>query len=162
MAIGRSGTGVVTLPSTTSGKLYVTPGAGNIAIHAPIADNGAGVLDLVKSGISTLTLSGANTYTGVTTINTGNLTISHASALGTTAGNTIINATGSTATGGQLQLTGDINSAENITITGLAGILVPLPPSRYSQYHQHTQRQHHPVQPDRRTSVLPPATQVPG
>ena len=83
LAIGASGTGVVTLPSTTSGELYVTPGAGNIAIHAPIADNGAGVLALVKSGSSTLTLSGNNTYTGATTINTGTVVISHANALGT-------------------------------------------------------------------------------
>jgi fibronectin-binding autotransporter adhesin len=80
LAIGGSGTGVVTLPTTASGELFVTAGAGAIAIDAPITDNGAGVLSLVKSGNAALRLSGANTFTGDITINAGSLTFSSLTA----------------------------------------------------------------------------------
>lgn len=75
LIIGGSA-GVVTLPTTASGNLFVTAGAGAIAIDAPITDNGAGVLSLVKSGNSALRLSGTNTFTGEITINAGTLTFS--------------------------------------------------------------------------------------
>ena len=88
-----------------------------LTIGSIIKDNG-GATGLTKSGAGTLTLNGDNSYTGITTINAGTVLISHANALGTSAGNTTIAATGSTATGGQLQLTGGITTAENITITG--------------------------------------------
>ena len=73
---------------------------------------------LTKIGTGTQTLVGDSNYSGVTTISVGTIAISQANALGTTAGNTTIAATGSPATGGTLSLSGGITSPENITITG--------------------------------------------
>ena len=75
LGIGKgAGTGgVVTLPSTTSDNLHINAGNFGIILAAAIADNGAGVLTLVKNGSSTLNLANANTYTGSTIINAGTL-----------------------------------------------------------------------------------------
>ena len=51
---------------------------------------GGGTLALIKAGTGALTLSGASTYTGVTNVNAGTLTIANATALGTTNGNTVV------------------------------------------------------------------------
>ena len=67
-----------------------------------ISGNGA----VTKLGIGTLTLTGANTYTGITNVNTGTLNIQNSSALGTSANGTVV------ATGAKLQL------QNNITVTG--------------------------------------------
>ena len=110
------------LAGSASGELFIhqhnTTGTSSTLTIGSIIKNNGGATGLTKSGAGTLSLSGNNTYTGITTINTGTVLISHANALGTTAGNTTIAATGSTLTGGQLQLTGGITTAENITITG--------------------------------------------
>ena len=45
---------------------------------------------LTKEGPAALTLQGANTYTGVTSVNAGTITIGDANALGTPAGNTVV------------------------------------------------------------------------
>ena len=84
--IAATGTGVVTLPTTSSANLYVNTGSGAITISAPIANN-TGLLTLVKDGSAgTLTLSGVNTYTGGTVINSGTVSIAADSGLGTTTG----------------------------------------------------------------------------
>ena len=58
-------------------------------------------------------LSGANTYSGATTVNAGVLSVRHPSALGTTAGGTTVN------TGGELQLQGGTAiGAESLTLNG--------------------------------------------
>ena len=76
VTIGKGTGGVVTLPSTTSGNLYMNASnAAAIIVGAPIADNGVGVLTLVKSGASTLRLFDVSTYTGNTAINAGTLQI---------------------------------------------------------------------------------------
>ena len=59
-----------------------------------------------------LTISGNNTFTGNVNIVSGNLSITHNNALGTTAGATIV------ADGASLSISNDITSAENITISG--------------------------------------------
>ena len=68
---------------------------------------------LIQNGSGTLVLSGVNTYSGSTTVSAGNLTISNASALGSTATGT------SVANGAALQIQGDIAiGAEALNLTG--------------------------------------------
>lgn len=95
-----------------------TVGTSGVVISSVIQDNVAGASGITKTGNRGLTLSGDNTYTGVTYITQGQLTVSHANGLGSTVGNTVINANGSTSTGGALALSGNISIAENIVLTG--------------------------------------------
>ena len=63
--------------------------SGGLTISAVIGDNVAGsthATSLTKAGSGTLSLSGANTYSGVTYVNAGSLYISNATSLGTSAG----------------------------------------------------------------------------
>ena len=69
--------------------------------------------NVIQNGTGTLVLNGVNTYTGSTTVSTGNLTISNASALGGTAAGTTV------ASGAALQIQGDIAvGAEALNLTG--------------------------------------------
>jgi autotransporter-associated beta strand protein len=70
---------------------------------------------VTKQGAGNLTLSGANTYTGLTTVNAGTLTISNGSALGTAAAGTTV------ADGATLALSGGITTGEPLTLNG-AGV----------------------------------------
>src|SRR4029077_8761897 len=91
-----------------------------------LQDGAAGILALIKSGAGSLTLSGANTYSGGTTLSAGTLNINNASALGTgtftIAGGTTIDNT----SGGALSLTnaqtrnGDFpfTGSNNLTFSG--------------------------------------------
>ncbi|QTN31445.1 autotransporter-associated beta strand repeat-containing protein [Akkermansiaceae bacterium] len=80
LPIGRGTTGgQVTLPTNAAGNLYVTAGSAGIGIDAPIVDPGTGNgLTLVKGGSSGLFLSGTNTYTGGTVVNSGTLQFNNA------------------------------------------------------------------------------------
>lgn len=68
-------------PSGNRTVTFNTTG-GPVAIAGVIA-NGAGSSGLTKTGAGILTLSGANTYTGATTLTTGTLALGNDSALGT-------------------------------------------------------------------------------
>ena len=61
-SIGYSGSGARALTLT---------GTGNGTLASQITDNGSDVVSLTKAGTGTWKLSGANTYTGATTINSG-------------------------------------------------------------------------------------------
>jgi autotransporter-associated beta strand protein len=112
---GAGITDTVSLAMILNGNREINTGAlHNLTLSGIISETG-GARTLTKSGTGTLTLSGDNSYTGVTTISAGNLVISHNNALGTNAGNTNITAAG---TGPRLLLSGGINSAENISIGG--------------------------------------------
>src|SRR4029077_18849597 len=70
------GTGAVTLGASRT----VTVNGSTLTVGGVISGSG---FSLTKAGSGTLTLSGANTYTGGTTLNAGTLNINNASALGT-------------------------------------------------------------------------------
>ena len=65
----------MTLTSTTIGTTFDTTG-GNISLSGTLSGGGA---KLVKSGGGTLILTGANTYTGDTTVNGGTLSVNGSS-----------------------------------------------------------------------------------
>lgn len=69
--MGRAAQDLLVINNNTSGALVI----GSI-----IADN-AGATGLTKSGAGILTLTGANTYSGITTINTGTLQLGAGNAL---------------------------------------------------------------------------------
>jgi len=99
---------------TGSGKSLVVDGAGNTTVVGAIT-TGSGTI--TKWGTGTLTLEGANTFTGQVTINDGVLAISNSSALGTTSATGVAVTTG--ATSGTLALQNSITvGAEGINIKG--------------------------------------------
>lgn len=98
--------GANTLTVANSGNSEITGVAG-------------GTGGLTKNGAGTLTLSGTNTYSGVTTINSGFIDITNGSALGSAAGNTVVNSDGGNNDG--LRISGAITSPEPIVIGATAG-----------------------------------------
>jgi fibronectin-binding autotransporter adhesin len=109
-----TGAGAINIRSNT-----FTVGGDNTSttFSGSIGDSGA-YGTLVKQGTGTLTLSGNNTYTGLTTINSGTIVAASSTALGgSTYGNTI-------ATGAALQLQGGITLTEgsfSVSGTGTGG-----------------------------------------
>ncbi|MEY2518652.1 MAG: fibronectin-binding autotransporter adhesin [Verrucomicrobiota bacterium] len=79
-----------------------TPSGIDLIISGPISEFAAGTT-VTKTGAGEFVFSGANTYSGVTTISAGVLNIQHASALGTTGAGTTV------ASGAALQIQGGIN-----------------------------------------------------
>lgn len=114
---GLTGAGTV----TTAGVFTLTIGSLNNA--TPIdstfsgsLSNGTGTLAILKSGLGTLTLSGDNTYTGLTTVSAGILKLASATALTNTSSVTV-NA------GGTLDLNGQSMTRNiNFSGTGHAGM----------------------------------------
>ena len=105
-----SGGGSVVL-STTDNILSV--GAANTSTTFSGVISGLG--SLVKVGSGTLTLTGANTYTGATSINNGVLHVANNAALGASSSGTTI------ATGAALEISGGVAIAEPLSVAG-AGI----------------------------------------
>ena len=96
--------------SVLLGNNNLTVGSATSTTFAGVIDGSGGIGGLVKVGTGTLTLSGANTYTGGTTINGGALSISADNNLGDAAG-------GLTFGGGTLQITGaNVNSVRTVTL----------------------------------------------
>jgi autotransporter-associated beta strand protein len=106
IAAGAPSTSTLTLGGSAP-EISVTNRTATISAELAGSDN------WTKTGAGTLTLSGANTYTGTTAVNAGVLNIQHATALGTSAGGTTV------AAGAVLQIQGGITVAgESLTLTG--------------------------------------------
>jgi autotransporter-associated beta strand protein len=91
-----TGTNAVTIQDGqlgASGKEVIlqTMGTGGVTVSANI---GAGTGSLTKNGADTLTLSGFNTYTGVTSIQAGTVRAASASALGSNSAVTLLSSNG--------------------------------------------------------------------
>ncbi|NTW52672.1 MAG: filamentous hemagglutinin N-terminal domain-containing protein, partial [Chlorobiaceae bacterium] len=67
--------GTVTNSSSTAATL-TTGGDGTSTSYGGVIQDGTGIVSLTKAGAGTQTLAGTNTYTGVTTINAGVLSVS--------------------------------------------------------------------------------------
>ena len=120
--IGVSGTaGTLTAGgpnNNTAGELAimaVTAGT----INSVIADNGTGKVSLTKNGSGTLTLAGANTFTGLTAVASGTLSLSRVG--GTLADTAPIAVSGGTLAVAQADTVGTITLASG-TISGI-GVL---------------------------------------
>jgi len=77
--------------------LTLNPGAGATPSYSGAIADGAAGMTITKTGAGTQTLSGANTYTGLTTVSAGTLTLGHAS-------NTIADAAAVQVSGGTLDV----------------------------------------------------------
>ena len=122
-AINLSGTGISENGALINSHATAATISGDITLAAHTSVGGAHAVTLsgaisgtginfTKVGASTYTLSGNNTYTGLTTISNGVIAITHNNALGTTAGTTTV------ASGAALHLSNNITVAEAITIGG--------------------------------------------
>src|SRR6266704_1493064 len=78
-----------TVTSGAAGAVVLTAGGNNSSTtFSGVMQNGSGIVALTKTGTGTLTLSGANTYSGATTVSAGVLDVQNNTALGATAGAT--------------------------------------------------------------------------
>lgn len=71
---GASGTSTLVVGSNDGGGTFTGP-----------ITNGSGIVALTKAGTGTLVMSGANTYTGMTTVSSGTLTLEFADMIADTA-----------------------------------------------------------------------------
>ncbi|MFZ4059010.1 MAG: beta strand repeat-containing protein, partial [Ferruginibacter sp.] len=131
-----TGSGLLTLGGTVTVSNVVS-GTGNngasigcpVALGAnrifSVADDGtaatdlsvngiiSGVFTLTKNGLGTMVVSGANSYTGATTVSVGKLNVQNATGLGTVAGGVVVS------TGAALELQGGISiGAEALDLSG--------------------------------------------
>jgi autotransporter-associated beta strand protein len=101
--------------TTSANEWVITNALGGLTISANLGETTAGTA-LTKTGAGTLTLSGTNTYSGVTTLQQGVLVATSDASLGT--GSSVAFA------GGSLQAGGNVSSAKSMTAIGTAGVLI--------------------------------------
>ncbi len=114
---GTTSIGAVTLSESNTARTLTIAGTGSAAVTGVIANGGTGAGKLTMSSSGTLTLSGANTFSGGTQVNAGTLAIGSNQALGTgllaLAANTTVQSAG-----GARSLTNAVSSSGNLTIAG--------------------------------------------
>jgi len=97
----EASTGIGTLEVQLSGTadavartFNVAGGGANLTVAVPVTDGAATPGGITKAGGGTLTLSGglANTYTGMTTVNAGGLTLNKTAGVNAIAGDVTVNA----------------------------------------------------------------------
>ncbi len=128
--LGENRDGVYTLVevANTATVSVVANGVESFTVTGVISNNGGTANTLTKTGTGTVTLTGQNTYTGLTTVSNGTLRLNAASANTINAGNDI-----SLASGGTLQISQDqtignlvlpsgstlqVDASKTLTITG--------------------------------------------
>ena len=124
-AIGLTGSAAITGSGTATvnnavslGSSSTLGGTGTLTLGGTVSDGGNGYA-LTKTGSGTLQLSGANTYTGGTTINAGTLEADSANALSTSGAITVNNS----ATIG-INANATLGNSSTITLNNSAGLEV--------------------------------------
>ncbi len=107
---GLIGSSLYVLPANVT-SLTLNPGAGTQTFTGDLSRTGGGTgLTLTKTGAGTQILGGVNSYTGLTTVNGGELRVTDVGAIGGTNVEVI---------SGRLALDGDISvSGKSLTISG--------------------------------------------
>ena len=108
-AVGAGRELVLTSPDTTR----------RIDLTGRVSDGAGGASGVTVTGGGQVRLTASNDYSGVTAVSSGQLYVNNSGALGATNGSTVIYVNGSSATGGQLQLSGGITLAEPLTFVGV-------------------------------------------
>ncbi len=104
--------GSLTLADDLASTITVANAADTAVISSIIANSASGVSSLTKEGAGTLRLTGANTYTGATTVNAGVLYLLNNTVFpSTSAGITVAN-------GAQLKVGSTYSLASSLSITG--------------------------------------------
>jgi autotransporter-associated beta strand protein len=113
--------GAVTIGSNRELMVTTVDANRSITLSGGISNHVTGTSGVTKAGNGTLNLTAASTYTGITTISRGTISINHASALGSTLGGVMIHSgdNGSTPTtvGGALSVSGGLTLKEAIAVT---------------------------------------------
>ena len=107
-SLGGGGVNSLVRPNVTSGSVGLTLNGGTSAsFGGTIQDNGSATFALQKNGTSTQALTGANTYSGATTVNAGTLALAGANGALTNTASLTVN------TGGTVLLdnSGTVNTA---------------------------------------------------
>ncbi len=92
----------------TSGTITLNTGGNNAStLFSGIVSDSAGTLSLTKSGTGTMTLTGANTYDGATSVAAGTLVAANNTALGSATGATSVTAGATLAFQGGITVTGE-------------------------------------------------------
>ena len=91
--------------------------AANNSTYSGVISDGAAGMTVTKQGASTQVLAGANTYTGGTVVNAGNLILSGVGTLGATTGNLSVGTTAAGGTG-SLDLGGTSQTVGYVTFNG--------------------------------------------
>jgi autotransporter-associated beta strand protein len=113
-------TGAAAFNGNNTGTKTISAGAlGFNDTYSGVISNGTGTLALTKVGTGTMTLSGANTYTGATTVNAGTLALGAANRIADTSA--LVLAGGTFATGGFSETLGTLTLSGNSTLDFGAG-----------------------------------------
>ncbi len=123
--LAPTGTGTMTV-TTSSTASTVDPNGFVTTISAPIVNGAtAGGLTIADSSTAkngTLILTGANTYTGATTVNTGTLQLGNGAAVGSIAGTSIVVNNNGTTTNGVLAFNSTAAESYAGVVSGTGGV----------------------------------------
>jgi autotransporter-associated beta strand protein len=114
---GGSSGNLSTNSTITNNGTLVFNRSGTITQGTNFANSISGTGNLTQAGSGTLFLGGTNSYTGLTTISAGNLSINATTAIGSTSGINLANASALIYTGGPASL------GASITVTGGTGTI---------------------------------------